>query len=1105
MMEFNPNPSGESRFLNRWKSLLPTTQQIRNVTLLTAAIFCSAAADAKVIYVNADVATPGNGTAWSRAFAFLQDALEVAKSGDSIYLAKGTYYPDDGVVDGFGDREISFVLNGLKLYGGFAGGESSLSERDPEANPTILSGEIWPVTPETQGYERYWSLHVVVLKASSTLDGLTIAKGRANGDDAPYSQGGGVYAPSGTALTAKNCIFDTNLANESGGAVWGKVVATKCVFSNNIVNNDQLLSSGPDRLPSWLFNPDGSGGAIKGDVTATNCQFLNNSLEIVCLDLGTHSSATGGAIAGDTINVTGCRFDGNSVTSASFNFAQTGSDATSRGGAISGASVTATDCTFTSNEANSSATSYTSPDPKAIGHYSANPTSIGGAIAGQVTVVNCSFDKNITSTLAGYPPVIPPVPDGDETRTVCSGSSLYVEGTSSIVNSTFTENSCGSVNTTLSRGGYVITRGAVHVADGAFLPVSDSTFYNNMTTGFGAAISCDGSVNTLSNIIWFSDDTVVGFKKTGLIHIAGKARISNRLYPTPSTETINLLKGIRTTAITKGLGANVDFGEPPERTLLNLDPMFVDETDAVGPDGKWRTADDGLRLTVGSPATAKGKTLFLPKDTADLDGDSNYAEAIPTDAAGFARIQDSTLDLGAYELGDNLYTPDIAVEQPAGTPLVDGTASVDFSATQGVPTSFLIRNTGAADLRNLTVAIDGADASSFKFTQPPSKLLVEGATTTFTVNFLPKVSGPKVAVLHIVSNDPDESPFDINLSGDALLPEIAVKNPGGTDLIDGSSTVGFGTIDESDTLTKTFTISNSGIGSLVIQGISSTGTNAASFIVGAPVLSTVPPGGTTTFDVTFSPAGVGNRVGAIVIASNDPDAESSFLFNVKGTGLGAPEIFVSQPFSSELVTGTTNDFGSVKIGSRYSKTFVIKNTGTDVLKNLAVSLSGSATYSKTDLTVTKLNPGEKTSFSVTFKPGSTGKKSATLEIASNDATEPTITLSLVGVGITSSAPASASGLLASASLSGASSVADTSSTAVTTVAKDSDGLKYLVLTVEKSSTWALEKHRVEVSSNLVDWFSGSNHTTTLSDNANVLEVRDNTPVNAGEKRYIRLK
>ena len=66
------------------------------------------------------------------------------------------------------------------------------------------------------------------------------------------------------------------------------------------------------------------------------------------------------------------------------------------------------------------------------------------------------------------------------------------------------------------------------------------------------------------------------------------------------------------------------------------------------------------------------------------------------------------------------------------------------------------------------------------------------------------------------------------------------------------------------------------------------------------------------------------------------------------------------------------------------------------------------------------------------------------------------------------------------------------------------GQKYLSLTVPKSGTQpALTS--IEVSGDLLDWSSGSNHTTTLIDDTTTLKVRDNTPVTGNNKRYIRVK
>ena len=64
------------------------------------------------------------------------------------------------------------------------------------------------------------------------------------------------------------------------------------------------------------------------------------------------------------------------------------------------------------------------------------------------------------------------------------------------------------------------------------------------------------------------------------------------------------------------------------------------------------------------------------------------------------------------------------------------------------------------------------------------------------------------------------------------------------------------------------------------------------------------------------------------------------------------------------------------------------------------------------------------------------------------------------------------------------------------------GEKYLTLTAGRSS---VSKPVIEVSPDLVKWFSGARHTTTLIDNERILKVRDNTPLQPGRKRYIRIK
>ena len=65
------------------------------------------------------------------------------------------------------------------------------------------------------------------------------------------------------------------------------------------------------------------------------------------------------------------------------------------------------------------------------------------------------------------------------------------------------------------------------------------------------------------------------------------------------------------------------------------------------------------------------------------------------------------------------------------------------------------------------------------------------------------------------------------------------------------------------------------------------------------------------------------------------------------------------------------------------------------------------------------------------------------------------------------------------------------------------GEKYLALTLTKQA--GSPPGDIEVSANLLDWFSGIKHTTILIDDATTLKVRDNTPITRDAKRYIRLK
>jgi len=92
------------------------------------------------LYVDAQATGAGHGLDWENACPQLRRALAMASHLGNlvaeIWVAEGTYRPGTA-------RDASFRLtSGVGLYGGFAGGEQELSQRDPYAHPTVLSGDL---------------------------------------------------------------------------------------------------------------------------------------------------------------------------------------------------------------------------------------------------------------------------------------------------------------------------------------------------------------------------------------------------------------------------------------------------------------------------------------------------------------------------------------------------------------------------------------------------------------------------------------------------------------------------------------------------------------------------------------------------------------------------------------------------------------------------------------------------------------------------------------------------------------------------------------------------------------------------------------------------
>lgn len=274
-------------------------------------------------YVNANVSGGDNsGVSWANACSNLSRVLDLAGSNTTeIWVASGTYKPGT-------TRSDSFIvgINGLSLYGGFNGTETSLSQRDFTTNTTILSGDInGDDAGHNTGTRGDNSYHIMtVLNADNLIiDGFQLKYGHANGTGT-LAYGGAINIGGQTSnLKIKNCVFDENFGL-TGGAVRSylnnntSMTFENCTFNNNLsrygsglyflVNNSRTVSL---NLTNCLFSQNksqdissgnngytGSAAWIRANDSGanlttiiTNCTFASNQ------DTGTQSGSERGALA----------------------------------------------------------------------------------------------------------------------------------------------------------------------------------------------------------------------------------------------------------------------------------------------------------------------------------------------------------------------------------------------------------------------------------------------------------------------------------------------------------------------------------------------------------------------------------------------------------------------------------------------------------------------------------------------------------------------------------------------------------------------------------------------------------------------------------------
>jgi hypothetical protein len=225
--------------------------------------------------------------------------------------------------------------------------------------------------------------------------------------------------------------------------------------------------------------------------------------------------------------------------------------------------------------------------------------------------------------------------------------------------------------------------------------------------------------------------------------------------------------------------------------------------------------------------------------------------------------------------------------------------------------TFTITNTGTGTL-NLTGTPRVQLTGSADFTvvvQPAATVGAGGGTTTFQVQFTPSGTGLKMALIQIASNDGDESPYDFTIQGTSVLTVPEIELVGNSQVIADGDTVPslsdhteFGSVPTGGSVVRTFTIRNTGSGTLNLTGtprVQLTGSGDFT-VIAQPAGTVAAGGGTTTFQVQFTPGSAGLKMALVQIVSNDGD-ENPYDFTIQGTG--TTQVAQAVPYTQDFSLG----------------------------------------------------------------------------------------------------------------------------------------------------------------------------------------------------------
>ena len=174
------------------------------------------------VCVDIDASGEGTGVDWENATNSIEYAIGICTQFDvsDVWVAEGTYSED-----------LTLASN-IMIYGGFAGTEDSLEQRDYLLHETIID-----VSQVNQGYPAPVAVTIDSVE-NVWLDGFTI-----RGADSSSGTGSGILCQNvGKDCTVINCLITENTSFQGGGFYCE--AASNSIYNCRIIDNTALESGG---------------------------------------------------------------------------------------------------------------------------------------------------------------------------------------------------------------------------------------------------------------------------------------------------------------------------------------------------------------------------------------------------------------------------------------------------------------------------------------------------------------------------------------------------------------------------------------------------------------------------------------------------------------------------------------------------------------------------------------------------------------------------------------------------------------------------------------------------------------------------------------------